>query len=248
MKKRTELSREDLKSLGIDEHRFNKLSSKEQQSFLKLQALDQTILLRGRKERPRPDPHKKYSSSVRQILAYLWVPYRKLFIISLVLSIVQALIFLALPLLLQSGLNKLAEIQELSAIIQDFFLLIGAMVFLGIIMYIRLYLNSWVGANIIKDLRDDMFKSFQKSTYKFLDENQTGDLISRNTSDINLLRNFLSSQLALFIRMTLSVALSVAAMFWISPGVAIFAVIPIPITLVVMFFYRKKMRPLFFFC
>ena len=160
MKKRHKLTHEDLKSLGIDEQRFSKLTPKEQHNFLKLQALDQTVLLRGRKECPHPDSHTKYKSSVRQILAYLWVPYRNLFIISLVLSIIQALIFLSLPLLLQSGLNKLAELQAINAILQDFFLLIGAMVLLGIVMYIRLYLNSWVGANIIKDLRDDMFKSF----------------------------------------------------------------------------------------
>ena len=92
-----DVSDENLKTLGINIKRFRNLNQKEQKAFLKLHVLEDSILFKPRKHRPRPDPTKTYKTTFRQILDYLWTPYRRLFIMTLILSVVHALLFLALP-------------------------------------------------------------------------------------------------------------------------------------------------------
>ena len=116
---------------------------------------------------------------------------------------------------------------------------------MAVLMYVRIYMNNWIGTNIIKDLRDDMFRRLQAASFGFLDENPTGDLISRNTSDINLLKQLLSSQLAFFIRQCLTLFLSIVLMFYINSYVAFYATLTIPVIFIIMLIYRRKIYPIF---
>ncbi len=240
-----DISTEDLRTFGIDEKRFRKLTPKEQKSFLKLHALDDSILLRDRKKRPRPDPNAEYKTTFRQVLGYLWVPYRGLFLYTVVLSFVQALLFLGLPLMLQRAINILLTTQDLDLVYENIVLTVVLMIALAFVMYIRIYGNHWIGLNIIKDLRDAAYKKFQKASFEFYDKHNTGDLISRTTSDINLLRTLLSAELAMFIRQSLMIVFAIGGMFYINSTVATYAIIPMPIAFVIMIYFRRKIRPTF---
>jgi ATP-binding cassette subfamily B protein len=242
---RKEISSEELKTLGINEEKFRRLSPKEQHTFLRLHALEDSIILKSREQRERPDPNKTYKTSFRQILDYMWVPYRGLFLITVFLSIIQALLFLMLPLMLQQGINHLLETRDLMVVVRDFLIIVVILGCMAVLMYIRIYMNNWIGTNIIKDLRDDMFRRLQAASFGFLDVNPTGDLISRNTSDINLLKQLLSSQLAFFIRQCLTLFLSIILMFYINAFVAFYATLTIPIIFIIMIIYRRKIYPIF---
>lgn len=240
-----ELNSNDLSILGIKPEIFNKLDLNQKKEFLNQQALDNIILVKGRKERKRPDHSKEYKTSFRQILSYLWIPYKWIFIATILLSIIQSLLFLSIPLGLQSGINDLVNTNNIAIVIRDFLAILVILVFLAIVMFIRIYANSWIGNNIIKNIRDDLFKKIQDASFRFFDLNQTGDLIARSTSDINLLKVLLSSQIAMFIRQTLMVFLAIIIMFTINPVVAFYANLPLPIIFIVMIYYRKKIFPIF---
>ncbi|MCP4761004.1 MAG: ABC transporter ATP-binding protein [archaeon] len=250
-KKPKEISSEDLRSLGINEERFRSLSPKDQKKFIRLHALDKSTLFTERKDRKRPDhTGKTYKSSFQLILTYLWIPYKRLFIITLILSFIQSFVFVGLPLGLQSGINNMAIIMEqetpdLTPLFLNFFSMAILMGVLALIMYSRIYLNQWIGNNIIKDLRDELFQKIQTSSFRYLDENKIGDLMSRSTSDVNQLKTLLSSQLAMFIRQILTFFVTVAAMFVINFTVAFWACVPLPFIFIMMILYRKKMRPLY---
>jgi ABC-type multidrug transport system fused ATPase/permease subunit len=235
----------DLSTLGINEKKFAQLTPKEQKQFLQLHALEETSILKARSRRKRPDLSIKRKTSFRYILAYLWAPYGGRFIFSVFLSILQSVLYMGLPLMVRQSLNDLVQTQNLTLVLTDFGLTILILVVYAGVMYVKIYLNAWIGVNIIKDLRDDMFRQIQIANSTFLDLNQTGDLLARNTSDINLLKNVLASQLALFIRQTLTFGLAVGVMFYINWKITLFALLPVPIIFIVMFFYRRKMFPLF---
>lgn len=235
----------DLKTLGIDETKFRNLSQKEQKEFLRLHALEGTAIVKARKNRKQPDLSIPRKTSFRYILAYLWVPYKGLFILSVILSVIQALLFVGMPIMVQRTVNDLLRTHDINIVWSDFLLTLVIIFSLAIVMYLKIYINAWMGVNIIKDLRDDMFKAIQNANSTFLDLNQTGDLLSRNTSDINLLKTLLSTQLAMFIRQALTFILAVVAMFYINFRVALYAIWTIPIIFIIMYYYRNKMRPLF---
>lgn len=66
---------------------------------------------------------------------------------------------------------------------------------------------------IIKNIRDILFGHIQKLPYSWHIKNQTGDIIQRATSDVEVLRNFISTQLAEMFRTIMLVIISLILMY-----------------------------------
>lgn len=66
---------------------------------------------------------------------------------------------------------------------------------------------------IIKNIRDNLFGHIQKLPYSWHIKNQTGDIIQRSTSDVDVLRNFISTQLSEMFRTIMLVIISIILMF-----------------------------------
>jgi ATP-binding cassette subfamily B protein len=185
-------------------------------------------------------PLVKYKTSFRQILSYLWIPYKGIFILTLVLSVAQALLFLMLPISAMNFINNGIESRNFQLVLRDFFTLIVILITLAVTMYTKIYLNNRMGTNIIRNIRNDMFLKIQALNDTFLDLNNTGDLVSRNTADINLLKNLLSSQLAMFFRQVFTFFLMLGAMMSINYKLTIYVLgfIPIILTIIIVFYTR----------
>ncbi len=65
----------------------------------------------------------------------------------------------------------------------------------------------------VKTIRNKLFEHIQKLPYSWHIKNQTGDIIQRSTSDVEVLRNFISTQLSEMFRTIMLVAISLALMF-----------------------------------
>lgn len=66
---------------------------------------------------------------------------------------------------------------------------------------------------IIKNIRDILFGHIQRLPYSWHIKNQTGDIIQRATSDVEVLRNFISTQLAEMFRTIMLVIISLILMY-----------------------------------
>ncbi|MBD3351633.1 MAG: hypothetical protein GF364_09125, partial [Candidatus Lokiarchaeota archaeon] len=195
--------------------------------------------------RPLPDRNKEYKTSFRQVVAYLLVPFKRMFIVTLVLSILQSILFLALPVLGGDIMTQIVENQDFSLIVDNFFILFVALIGMGGVAYIRLYMNQFMGNSIIKILRGELFRAIQNSSYQFLDHHSTGDLMARCTSDLNTLKMLLSSQITFFIRQCLTVFLALVAMFVIDPKISLMVIPIFPVIFYVIYRFKKKIGPLY---
>ncbi|HBD63194.1 MAG TPA: ABC transporter ATP-binding protein [Clostridiales bacterium] len=66
---------------------------------------------------------------------------------------------------------------------------------------------------IIKNIRNSLFDHIQKLPYSWHIQNQTGDIIQRATSDVDVVRNFISTQLSEMFRTIMLVVISLILMF-----------------------------------
>ena len=55
------------------------------------------------------------------------------------------------------------------------------------------YLTEWLGQNVVQDLRNDLYRHLQAQSMSFFDANQTGQLMSRVTSDVSQVQSFVAS-------------------------------------------------------
>ena len=187
----------------------------------------------------------KFKTPLRQILFYLW-EYKRIFSIVLIFGILQSILFLTFPLFLGPAVDVLVNPSiPLENIFPIFFSIVSIQMIVGILFGIRIYINRWIGANVIFNLRNDLFRTIQTMNFEWLDKNKTGELISRSTSDVNLLKEFLGNNFQYFIRQCVTFAFSFVILFLINIQLAFFVLIISPALFYVLIIFRKKLRPIF---
>lgn len=82
----------------------------------------------------------------------------------------------------------------------------------GISMFVCKYNTAKAGENFAQNLRNTLFRHVQKLPMSWHDKNQTGDIIQRCTSDVEVIRGFVVTQLLEVFRTTFLVVVSFAVM------------------------------------
>lgn len=121
--------------------------------------------------------------------------------------------------------------------------LTGVALLSGLAMFICRYHTAKAGENFAKNMRDTLFIHVQKLPMSWHDKNQTGDIIQRCTSDVEVIRNFVVTQLLEVFRTVFLVAVSFGMM--VSMNVKLSMVVLLFVPLVVAYsaiFYRLIAR------
>jgi len=100
-----------------------------------------------------------------------------------------------------------------------------------------------VSLGVEYDLRTLMFGRLQALELAFFDGQQTGQLMSRVTVDVQSIRFFLGYGLVFLVQSALAIALAAIAMFAIRPELAAIALIPVPLVVFVTYRYSRLARP-----
>ncbi|WP_312700687.1 ABC transporter ATP-binding protein [Sedimentibacter sp.] len=82
---------------------------------------------------------------------------------------------------------------------------------------------------IIKNIRNNLYNHIQKLPYSWHIKNQTGDIIQRSTSDVDVVRNFISTQMSEMFRTVMLVVISLILMFSMNVKLTLIVLIFIPV-------------------
>jgi ABC-type multidrug transport system fused ATPase/permease subunit len=108
---------------------------------------------------------------------------------------------------------------------------------------IRRLVAGKVSVGVEYDLRDRFYAHLQRLELGFFDSQQTGQLMSRATVDLQSIRFFLGYGLIFLTQNALTIALASAVMFAIDPGLAALSLLPVPIVVITAMRYSRRSRP-----
>jgi ABC-type multidrug transport system fused ATPase/permease subunit len=108
---------------------------------------------------------------------------------------------------------------------------------------VRRLVAGKVSLGVEYDLRNRMYEHLQALELAFFDTQQTGQLMSRSTVDLQSVRFFLGYGLIFIIQSALTIVIAAAVMLAINPGLALVALAPTPIVIWVSFRYGRLNRP-----
>lgn len=118
-------------------------------------------------------------------------------------------------------------------------LLVGVAVLSGLSMFISRTNTAKAGENFAKNMRDALFIHVQKLPMKWHDQNQTGDIIQRCTSDVEVIRNFVVTQLLEVFRTVFLVVVSFVIMISMNVKLSLVTLAFVPIVVAYStIFYR----------
>ncbi len=122
-------------------------------------------------------------------------------------------------------------------------LLIPIVMFLrSLFSYLNIYLVNWASTRAIADLRTKVFEHLQNLPMSFFSQANTGDLISRVTSDTQSLRTIIGSSLASLVSDPVTIIVLVIWLFSQQPLLTLFSVVILPVCIIPISIYSKKVR------
>src|SRR3954471_16129774 len=93
------------------------------------------------------------------------------------------------------------------------------------------------------DLRTRMYSHLQDLELGFFDQQQTGQLMSRSTVDLQSVRFFLGYGLIFIGQSALTILIAAGVMLGVNPGLAAITLAPTPFVVWIAFVYGKRNRP-----
>ncbi|MBL0917815.1 MAG: ATP-binding cassette domain-containing protein [Hydrogenophaga sp.] len=185
---------------------------------------------------PSDRPRGSSPRSLSGLLPFMR-PYRlqmALALLFLVLAAAATLAFpLALRLLIDNGLVPAGRGEQALALRGHFVLLFGVAVALGLFSAVRFYLVSWIGERITADLRNAVYAHVLRQSPQFFETTQTGEVLSRLTTDTTLVQTVVGSSLSMGLRNAVMGLGALAMLVWSHPyvmvqvlAVVLFVVLP----------------------
>jgi ATP-binding cassette, subfamily B, bacterial len=154
----------------------------------------------------------KSPKSLSGLLPFL-VPYRgriALAVLFLVLAAVSTLVFpVALKMLIDQGLVATDPGERVMALREHFVALFAVGVALGLFSAGRFYMVSWIGERVTADLRTAVYAHVVRQSPQFFETTQTGEVLSRLTTDTTLVQTVVGSSLSMGLR---NVVMGIGAM------------------------------------
>ena len=178
---------------------------------------------------------------MRRLLAYL-KPYRSSVVIALLVIIGHSVLQLAQPYLMKLAIDQYiaeGDMAGLNRIALVFlFVLIGAFV----LEYVRTYTLQLTGQRIMFDLRMEIYSHLQRLDMRFYDRNPVGRLMTRVTTDVDVLNDmFASGIVTVFgdIFMLVGIMTVLVSMDW---RLALIAFSVLPLIIFITQWFRRNVR------
>ena len=195
---------------------------------------------------------KAYDSRLmRRLLTYLW-PYRSLIAGALVFLILNSILQVAGPLLTKiaidrylapnparivTPIDRFLTTEPLAGLTQVALLYLAALFGIFLFEFAQMYIMQYIGQKAMFDLRRELMTHLQNLDIAFYDRNPVGRLVTRITSDVDVLNDLFASGLVTILGDLLTLAFVVFTMFQLSPALTavVLAVLPFVILATVLF-------------
>ncbi|MBQ4047558.1 MAG: ABC transporter ATP-binding protein [Clostridia bacterium] len=181
---------------------------------------------------------------LKRFIAY-YRPHKFMFAMDMLASLLISVIGMVYPMVTNRMLNDLIPNKLYSQIIIAGLIVLGLYIFRMWLRYFVQYYGHIIGVRMQKKMRSDLFAHMEKLPYSFFDNNETGSLLTRLTSDL-----FEVSELAhhgpenLFICAVMIVG-SFAYLCTIDVPLTLIIFACVPVMVAVSVVMRKKMRVAF---
>ncbi|HEX2128647.1 MAG TPA: ABC transporter ATP-binding protein [Solirubrobacterales bacterium] len=177
----------------------------------------------------------------RRLLGFLR-PYRRQVIGSLVFAWAAMAMTVLIPWLVGEAVDRI-NTGERPDLMPLALAIIGAGVLRLGLTVVRRLIAGKVSVAVEFDLRERFYRHLQTLELGFFESQQTGQLMSRATVDLQSIRFFLGYGLIFLTQSALTIALASVVMFAMNPWLAALALLPVPIVVLTAMRYNKLSRP-----
>lgn len=188
---------------------------------------------------------KTYDTALVRRMADYMTPYKGIFWISVVLTILLAAVAPALPMLVEYTLDKYILQSDSSGLTWMLIVMIVLLIAQTIVRYYHTLTTNLLGQNVIRDIRIEVFNHIINLRLKYFDNTALGKLITRTISDLETISNIFSQGLIQIIGELLQLVVVAAVMFSTDWQLTLVVLIPMPVLIWATYIFKESMKSAF---
>ena len=181
--------------------------------------------------------------------------FAKKYKVALVLTVISMLLLVGAQLIIPWVIRQLINIITTSTLSANTMRTISQLAFIVLaiyiaragLMYLRLYLAHIAGWGVVADVRGYVYDHLQRLNLRFYNDKQTGQMMSQVINDTDLFETLIAHAVPDVFVNVLTFAGVGAVLFTLNWKLALFSLVPIPLILISLKYYAKRVRPAFVF-
>src|SRR3972149_4603486 len=170
------------------------------------------------------------------------VPYKRIFFLAMALLPLQQALGLEQPYLMKIGIDRYIAARDLVGLRNVGLLFLAALIGETVTLFFHYYLTMEVAQRCLADLRVAIFSHVQKLPMSYFDRNPVGRLVTRMTTDVDVLQEMFSAGVITLISDFVMVIWILGIMLYLNVGLALVSLALIPPMAVAINFFRIKAR------
>ncbi|MFA7446407.1 MAG: ABC transporter ATP-binding protein [Flavobacteriaceae bacterium] len=172
-----------------------------------------------------------------QYLNKYFYKYKYHFIGGILIAIVARIFALYTPKLVGNSMSVVEDfikgnIEQSAAnsvFLKNLLLIVGATIVAGFFLFLTRQTLIVVSRHIEFDLKNEIFTHYESLSQSFFKQNRTGDLMSRISSDVDKVRQYIGPSIMYGISTTITFIVVITQMYIISPRLTLYTLIPLPL-------------------
>ncbi|MCP3929168.1 MAG: ABC transporter ATP-binding protein [Bacteroidetes bacterium] len=181
---------------------------------------------------------------LRRVLA-LAKPYKLVFIGAAILAVVLAPVATIRPYLIQIMVDDYITVFDIPGLTRMAILLCFLLLFESVLRYFFIYISSWLGQSVIRDLRVNVFKHIISLKLKYFDRTAIGTATTRTINDIETINKIFSQGVITIIADILTLIAVLIIMIVTSWKLTLVCLITLPFLIVASYIFKEKVKAAF---
>ena len=182
-------------------------------------------------------------SILRRLLGYVR-PYARLATYTYASMLAATALALTVPWILRAVIDRGLQDNDFRVIVAAAVLIVVLVIVRAGFSFVQLYGAERLSQDIAYDMRTQLYNKLQFLSFAYHDRTQTGELMSRATSDVEQIMRFTGQGAMDLIGIIVLFVATVVLLFSVDARLAFIALLPIPFLVVVSLRFGLGMRPL----
>jgi ATP-binding cassette, subfamily B, multidrug efflux pump len=188
---------------------------------------------------------KAYDQRLASRLLTYVRPYRRLVLAAVALLVGASLLELLQPYLVKVAVDDHVARRNLPGVGRIALLYFGALLGAFVCRYVELYVMNLVGQRVMADLRRQLFAHLLRQNVRFYTRNPIGRLMTRVTSDVDVLNEMFTAGLVSILEDVLKLTGIMVLLLWLNWRLALATFAVLPLVILAAAIFRARVRHTF---
>lgn len=138
--------------------------------------------------------------------------------------------------------NTLSATQVKDLLLHNILLIFATTLIAGFLTFLMRQTIIVMSRHVEFDLKNEIFQHYENLSQEFYKRNRTGDLMSRISEDVGKVRQYVGPAVMYSINTSIRMIVVISQMYWISPKLTFYALIPVPLLAYLMFVLSREIN------